>query len=145
MLAVALLGGCPQAETLQPVTPTLLEEEAPPALRILRAEYEAVLKGGLQPVMRWVLTLPAYDAAERFLGYRVVRILRDELKDGPIQEGDILVRVNGASIETPGHVEAVWRELWSRKSLSLSLLRDGRPVELVIPIVESSEPVPDAE
>jgi len=101
----------------------------------MRADYEAVIKDGLQPIMRWYLTMPAYDAAEKFLGFHVVRILRDDLKDGPVKVGDVLRRINGRPIETPGQVETVWRELWSLKTLDLSLIREGRSMDLTIPIV----------
>ncbi|MFH1532300.1 MAG: hypothetical protein ABIK09_16360 [Pseudomonadota bacterium] len=136
---LALWPGCSQPESRVAVTPVLVEE-GPRELRILRADYEAVIKEGLQPIMRWYLTMPAYDAVETFLGFRIVRILRDDMKDGPVKVGDVLRRINGQPIETPGQVEAVWRELWSRKILTLSLIREGRPMDLTIPIV-----TPDAD
>jgi type II secretory pathway component PulC len=121
------------------VAPTLVED-GPKEIRILRADYEQVIKEGLQPIMRWYLTMPAYDASEKFLGFRIVRILKTELKDGPVKVGDVLRRINGRPIETPGQVEAVWRELWSRKTLTLTMIREDRPLDLTIPIVS-----PDAE
>ena len=121
--------------------PTLVEQ-GPKELRILRADYEAIIKDGLQPVMRWYLTMPAYDAREQFLGFRIVRVLWDDLKDGPVKVGDILRRINGLPIETPGQVEVVWRELWARKTLTLSLIRDNRPLDFTIPIVTPDEAAP---
>jgi len=115
-------------------------EEGPRELRILRADYETVIKAGLQPAMRWYLTMPAYDAKEQFLGFSIVRILKESFKDGPLKPGDILRRVNGRPIETPGQVEIVWRELWPRKTLTLSLIREKQPLDLTIPIVS-----PDAD
>ena len=134
LLLVAACPGCSHHEIRKPVTPTLIED-GPKELRILRADYEAVIKAGIQPVMRWYLTMPAYDAAENFLGFRIVRILKDELKDGPLKLGDVLRRVNGRAIETPGQVEIVWRELWSRKTLTLSMIRGVHPMDITIPIV----------
>ena len=142
LVALALLAlwpGCSQPDKRVAVTPTLVEE-GPRELRILRADYEAVIKGGLQPIMRWYLTMPAYDAAERFLGFRIVRVLKEDLRDGPVRVGDVLRRINGQPIETPGEVETVWRGLWSLKTLTLSLVREGRPMDLTIPIV-----TPDAD
>lgn len=138
LLLFAAYPGCSHPEIRTPVTPTLIEE-GPKELRILRADYEAVIKAGIQPVMRWYLTMPAYDAAENFLGFRIVRILKDELKDGPLKPGDILRRVNGRAIETPGQVEIVWRELWSRKILTLSMIRESRPMNITIPVVEGGD------
>ena len=135
LLLLAAYPGCSHPEIRTPVTPVLVEE-GPKELRILRADYEAVIKAGIQPVMRWYLTMPAYDAAEKFLGFRIVRILKNELKDGPLKLGDILRRVNGRVIETPGQVEIIWRELWSRKTLTLSMIRESRPMNITIPIVE---------
>ena len=116
------------------MTPTLVKE-GPQELRILRADYEAVIKDGLQPIMRWYLTMPAYDAGEKFLGFRIVRILKTNLQDGPIKVGDVLRGVNGLPIETPGQVETVWRGLWPRKTLTISMIREKRPLDLTIPIV----------
>ncbi len=141
LFAVLALGaGCsaPDEERVA-VTPTLVEE-GPRELRILRADYERVITEGLQPVMRWYLTMPAYDASEKFMGFRIVRILKPELEDGPVKVGDVLRRINGRSIETPGDAETVWRELWPRKTLTLSMIREDRPMDLTIPIVS-----PDGE
>jgi len=70
----------------------------------------------------------------------LVRILKTELKDGPVKVGDVLRGINGRPIETPGQVETIWRELWSRKTLTLTMIREDRPLDLTIPIVN-----PDAE
>ncbi len=141
LACLALWGvGCSApVEDRQAVAPTLVED-GPKELRILRADYEQVIKAGLQPVMRWYLTMPAYDATEKFLGFRIVRILKTELKDGPVKVGDVLRGINGRPIETPGQVETIWRELWSRKTLTLTMIREDRPLDLTIPIVS-----PDAE
>ena len=143
LACLALWSGCSSApEPRIPVAPVLVEE-GPKELRILRADYEAVIKAGLQPVMRWYLTLPAYDAKEQFFGFRIVRVLKEDLKDGPLAPGDILRRINGHPIETPGQVEIIWREAWKRKILTLSLIRGERPLDLTIPIVSpGADPAP---
>ena len=147
LLAIACLAlwpvGCSQSVTRTAVAPVLVEE-GPRELRILRSSYEEVIKAGIQPVMRWYLTMPAYDAGEKFLGFRIVRILREDLQDGPIQVGDVLRGINGRAIETPGQVEIVWRELWSRKTLTLSMIREDRPLDLTIPIVTPDEGASEA-
>lgn len=132
---VLLLGACSAPEERRPVAPIIIDEEEAPVFSIDRADYEETIKSGLQPVMRWYIFTPAYDARSRFLGFRVARILNERLQQGPLEVGDVLLRINGMPIEKPGQVEAVWRGLWSRRDLTLDFLRQGAPVSLKIPVV----------
>lgn len=140
LVALVVGAGCSAPDEARVAVAPTLVEDGPRELRILRADYERVIKEGLQPVMRWYLTMPAYDASEKFLGFRIVRILKTEFKDGPVKVGDVLRRINGRPIETPGDAETIWRELWARKTLTLSMIREDRPMDLTIPIVS-----PDAD
>ncbi len=136
VLAALLLLSCSSARVREPVAPTLVEgeEDKEPQWRIPRADFEQVLKDGLQPVMRWYFLAPAYNG-ESFVGYEVVEVLKPELEAGPLRAGDVLLAVNDLPIERPDHALAIWRQLWGRKTISLDLLRDGKPRRYVVPIV----------
>jgi len=133
-----VLAGCSAAETREPIAPVIVEDEPDQerTYEISRREYEEVLKQGLQKVMRWYFVKPHY-VKSAFVGFGVQEVVKEELKKGPLRPGDIILTVNDLPIERPEHAMAVWRGLWSRKRLKLSLLRKGRKVVLEIPIVES--------
>ncbi|MBM4352423.1 MAG: hypothetical protein FJ109_01285 [Deltaproteobacteria bacterium] len=139
LLSILLLAACSPARVREPVAPILVEgeEEKEPDWRIARADFEQVLKAGLQPVMRWYFVVPSYDG-DAFVGYEVAEIIKPELEAGPLRVGDVLVAINDMPIERPDHVLAVWRQLWSRKTISLDLLRGGKSRRYVIPILSDS-------
>lgn len=136
VLGTMLLVACSPARVREPVAPILVEgeEEKEPDWRIARADFEEVLKAGLQPVMRWYFFVPSYDK-DAFVGYEVAGIIKPRLEAGPLRVGDVLLAVNDMPIERPEHALAVWRQLWGRKTISLDLLRDGIKRRYVIPII----------
>ena len=105
---------------------------------ISRATYEEVLKAGMQHVMRWYFVEPHYRG-ELFIGYAVKQVLKEELQEGPLRVGDVILTINGGAVERPEQAMAVWRGLWPRKTLELKLLRKGQPTNYVIPITSTSE------
>lgn len=140
LLAVALTG-CTGSDRREPVTPIIVPDDPEPdkqSWEIDRESYEVVLKEGLQHVMRWYFVKPAYRGS-KFIGYEIADILKEELQPGPLRIGDVLLAVNGSSIERPEHAMAVWRALWQRKTLELKLLRKGKPMAYVIPIVAARD------
>ncbi len=141
LLLLFILAACSGEDRREPVTPIIVADEPEPDDKdytISRATYEEVLKEGMQHVMRWYFVEPHYSG-ERFVGFAVKQVLKEELQHGPLRIGDVLLTINGGSIERPEHAMAVWRGLWPRKSLELKLLRKGQPTSYVIPIVSPSE------
>jgi len=136
-LSALLLVSCSQPEVREAVPPTLVEEDPPEMreYRILRADYEQVVKDGLQNVMRWYFLQPHY-AGEKFVGYKVEMVVKPEFENGPLFKGDVLLSVNDMPIERPEHAMAVWRSLWERKTLKLKLLRGDKETAYEIPIVD---------
>jgi type II secretory pathway component PulC len=139
LLATALpvLAACSAADGPTPVTPTIVEDDGDDeeTYRIARADYEAVVKEGLQNVMRWYLLWPSYDQ-DRFVGYEVREIYKLELKDGPLRVGDVILSINDQPIERPEQTVAIWRGLWGQKSLKITIRRNGRTRVFDIPIVQ---------
>jgi type II secretory pathway component PulC len=137
----SLLAACSGTDRREPIAPTIVADE--PKVddndyTISRAAYELVLKDGMQHVMRWYFVEPHYHK-DQFVGFAVKQVLKEELQDGPLRIGDVLLTINGGAIERPEHAMAVWRGLWPRKTLELKLLRKGKPTSYVIPIVTESE------
>lgn len=134
-LLLALSTACSSAQRREPIVPTIVEDE--PQVEgdysIDREEYEQVLKGGLQKVMRWYYVKPAYKGSA-FVGFQVEEVLKEELKRGPLKPGDVIVSINDLPVERPEHAMAVWRGLWNKKSLELVLIRKGKKLVYEIPI-----------
>lgn len=138
LLALATLR-CSHEPQREPVAPTLVDEddEAPEkASFILRSNYEAVVSGSMQTVIAWFFLRPHYQQG-RFVGYEVAEIYNQELTQGPLRVGDVILEVNDSSVEKPEQAMAVWRGLWGRKDLRLKLLRKGKVVQYQIPIVDA--------
>jgi type II secretory pathway component PulC len=139
-LAVGLLvlAGCsPRPERREPVAPTLVtddDEEAAAAAVIHRDRYEEVCREGLQKVMAWFFLKPHYSNG-KFLGYELADIYNEELQDGLLKRGDVILSVNDRSVERPEQAMTVWRELWGRNSLKIKLMRQGKVKVFDIPIV----------
>ncbi len=77
--------------------------------------------------------------SDKFVGFKVKQILKEEFQEGPLRIGDVILTINGGAIERPEQAMAVWRGLWPRKTLELKLLRKGKPTNYVIPIVTEAE------
>jgi type II secretory pathway component PulC len=140
LVAIATVN-CAGSDRREPVTPTIVPDDPLPDhgdYTIDRARYETVLKEGLQHVMRWYFVKPSYRG-EQFIGYQIAEILNPDLASGPLRVGDILLAVNGDTVERPEHAMAVWRGLWARKTLDLKILRKGQPMHYSIPIVSQDK------
>ena len=127
---------CSAPEKREPVTPVIVDDE--PSARsysIQRSDYEDVIKKGMAPVMQWYFVKPYYEGST-FVGFQIVEIFRETLKDGPLKVGDVLVSVNDMPIERPEHALAAWRKLWAKKKLKLIFYREGKKRVLEIPIVK---------
>jgi len=137
LLSCLLSTACSPAERREPVTPIIIEDEPEEErdYRILRSEYENVVKDKLQKVMRWYYVKPHYKGESTFVGFRVEEVYREELLKGPLKVGDIIVTINDLPVERPEHAMAIWRGLWNKRKLTLNLIRKGKKKVYVIPIV----------
>lgn len=114
-------GGAPAAE----------KPRSPPG-RFARAEVDEVLLQG--PV--WILRRVVPEEVVRdgaFVGWRLAAI-PEEWRHLAIKPGDVVTRVNGASIERPNDLWAAWVGLASAKELRVAYEREEAARELVMPI-----------
>lgn len=103
---------------------------APPGT-IRRADLERVLDRGAQAYVAGLRVRPAFRNG-RFRGWRVVSYAHGDA----LRKGDVVLRVNGRSVEKPDQAMAVWNELRMATELEVTLLRGGKPKVLRYDIVE---------
>lgn len=104
---------------------------------IPRPALFAVLQEGVGHFLRRVEVEP-HLAGGRFVGWRVMRIFeRDsELRSNVIKAGDVILRINGQSIERPEQFKNVWDSLSTSGELVLLVRRGGKDSTVRYRIVE---------
>ena len=149
MLAVSLaltaaLGGCsegPTAATAAPAkSPTAglaaqakAAPQAPPG-HVLRPDVDRVLvQQGPPWILRRVMREETFGKDGRFAGWRITG-LPEEWRAIDLRPGDVVARVNGKTLETPEEACDAWKSVAGATAIKLSLVRDGAPRDLVIPI-----------
>jgi hypothetical protein len=146
VFVISLLSGCagstrgaatPPAAAPVAVSEPQPELAAPPVSRgtLERAMLLPVLDDGLGRFLQSVETEPAL-ADGRFVGFRVT-VLRGALAEGiDLTAGDVVVRVNGQSIERPEHALVVWNGLRVASELWVEYVRGAERRELRFAIVD---------
>lgn len=113
------------------------EPEARPVESLERAEVLAAVDAGLGYFLQRVDVEPELHDG-RFKGFRIVGLYPQGYWAGvDLAPGDVVTQVNGMPIERETQAYAAFESLRSAKELRVSLIRRGRPYELVLPIVES--------
>jgi type II secretory pathway component PulC len=94
---------------------------------LLRAELDRGVGRFLQHVR-----VQAAVSRGHFVGWKLVSLFakRPDVHVQVLQAGDILLRVNGASLERPEDFKAVWDSLAEAKEIVLDIERDGQPSSL---------------
>ena len=104
---------------------------------IPRALLRAELTRGIGRFLQNVKT-EAVLSHGHFVGWRLLALFpkRPDVHVQGIQTGDVLVRVNGVSIERPEDFKSVWDTLETAKELVLEIEREGQPSALHYTIVD---------
>lgn len=105
--------------------------------RIERAALLPVLDAGLGRFLQGVQTEPVLEDGH-FVGFRLLSLWPDDPRfaHAGLAKGDVIVRVNGQSIEHPDDAQQVWGGLRVASELYIEYLRDGEPRELRFAIVD---------
>jgi S1-C subfamily serine protease len=146
LLAPALafaLAACSSGEAPPPRAPAppaasaAAAAPAPPAAppgHLLRAEVDRVLTTQGPPwVLRRILSEEVMKSDGKFAGWRMVG-LPEEWRGIDLRPGDVVTRVNGLPLETPDQAWEAWKSVAKATEIRISLVRDGGPRELTIPI-----------
>lgn len=107
------------------------------AANLERRRLQPWLRRGLGAFLQTVQVDPQL-AAGRFVGFRIVAV------DAPsepalgryLQRGDVVLRVNGMSIEQPDDAVRVWSSLTVASSLVVDIHRGGEAMQLRFAIVD---------
>jgi len=162
-LGLGLLAGCALHPELRPDEP-LIEQPppapavapapsvAPPAMmvtatlppgEIARSDYERVLQEPPGAFLARISVEPTFrlraagetQAPPQFLGWTVRRL---DPRFGPsaLRRGDVIVKVDGRSVERPEQFAEAWRAARGQSQLTIDVVRDGKPQQLVWRIVD---------
>jgi len=101
--------------------------------KVKRSEIEAQLKD-INSLIRTVFISPYYNKGD-FVGYRISRMVRDSiLRKIGINTGDVIVRINGDSVESPQNVIELLGKISDVTAVSIDILRRGQKKTLFIEI-----------
>ena len=107
--------------------------EAPDG-KLRRAEVDQVLlQQGPAWVLRRVISEEVMGRDGKFTGWRMVG-LPEEWRGIDLKPGDVVMRVNGMPIERPEQAFEAWKSVARLPAIKLTMLRDGAPREVTIPI-----------
>jgi S1-C subfamily serine protease len=122
----------PVAAAVAPAPPAAPPPSAPS--RLARADVDRVLTTQGPPwVLRRIVSEEVMKSDGKFAGWRLVG-LPDEWRGIDLRPGDVVTRVNGLPLETPDQAWDAWKSVAKAPELKISLVRDGAPRELTLPI-----------
>jgi type II secretory pathway component PulC len=155
--AAVVIGGCgsaPAARTQAPEPAQRVAAEAPPAPAASAAgsvpgseadvhtlKRSAVREAVSQGLGAFLQHLELYGQPVRvdgkFHGFRIAALHDAKFWSGiDLKPGDVVTAVNGLPIERPGQAQNAFDSLEAARELRVSYERDGKPRELVYPIVD---------
>lgn len=97
--------------------------------QLSKQTVEQVLDAGPQKLIAG-LRVEGHRALGKFVGFRIVKVL----PDGPLSDmealkvGDIIITVNGQSVERPDHFMKIWEGVRKRDTLEVRILRGVQPL-----------------
>lgn len=139
LIAVTLTAACGSPSPAPPSSAPPAQTAAAPSkareLVVTRASVRETVQGGLGAFLAGVRLEdePVYRDG-RFHGFRLVSLAEPLTRSG-LTKGDVIVRVNGRSIERPEQALAVFREAAGEPAIVVDFERDGAAAQLRIPIV----------
>lgn len=102
-----------------------------------RSLVSRTVDGGLGRWLGGVEVEPSMQRG-RFRGWLVRRLYPEDVcyREVDVRPGDVVVKVNGKSVERPEVANEVFLSLRTARALVIDLLRDGKPTTLTFPIAE---------
>lgn len=150
-LTLAMVGGQLSCANPSPAPPDVPELSASsrtvtrvPVGSVERKEVDQTVEAGLGAFLQRLSVEPVMEG-EKFVGFRLVEIDPGMLRQGiDIQVGDVFTRANGHTLEAETEAFEAFESLRTAPEIRLTVLRNGSPREVVIPIVgePTSTPTP---
>jgi type II secretory pathway component PulC len=128
----------PSAQPATPAAAAAAPVEPQPKDGIARSVVDRALKAGLGRFLGYVEIEPALDEKHKFVGWRVVA-LHGPWDGVDLKIGDVVVRVNGFPIERDDQANKAFQSLSVASEIRVALIRDGKPGELRLAIIEDAE------
>ncbi|MBZ4671825.1 MAG: ral secretion pathway protein [Deferribacteraceae bacterium] len=101
--------------------------------KVKRSDVEAQLKD-INSLIRTVFISPYYNKNE-FIGYRISRMASDSiLRKIGINPGDVIVRINGDSVENPQKMMELLGKISDVTAVSIDILRRGQKKSVFVEI-----------
>jgi hypothetical protein len=107
------------------------KRDVPPG-QLAREDVESVLLRGPAWLLRRV-PMEEVIRAGAFIGWKILA-LPESWTHVELKPGDVVTKVNGATLERPDDFFAAWRNLVSASELRVAYEREGAARELVMPI-----------
>ena len=104
---------------------------------IPRATFDTWLARGPQYLLSQVVPI-AVTRDRTFLGFRLSTWFpgHPDVAQGAVRQGDVVVRVNGRSVERPDQFLVVWKQLQGVSSVVIEGARHGAPLKATLVIVD---------
>lgn len=100
-----------------------------------RKEVDRTVDAGLGTFLQRVSVEPVVES-DKFVGFRLTQLQPGVVRKGvDVQVGDVVTHANGRSLEVETNAFEVFQGLKTAREIRLSVLRNGQPRELVIPII----------
>ena len=117
----------------------------PPPGAVWRHDVRAIVEAGLGRFLQRVDVEPSL-AGNSFVGFRIVALRPAQWWQGvDLKPGDVVVAVNGMSIERDIEAYEAFKSLVSAEAIRVSYLREGQRRELVYRIVDKEGTAPPAK
>lgn len=129
----------PELRLNQRTLATLEAEPASPKIDagvIPRVALQVEVQRGIGAFLKHVRTKPAIQRG-RFVGWRVIELFkkRPEIRVLNLRPGDLVLKVNGRSLERPEQFKLIWDGLLEASELIVEIERAGRRYQLRYVIV----------
>lgn len=134
-LAVGCGGQQAPAPQAAPATPAPRAAPAKPVVppgHLAREDVERVLLQGPPWILRRV-PVEEVIRAGAFIGWKILALPPD-WNDIELKPGDVVMQVNGATLERPEDLFAAYRNVASASEIKIAYEREGTARELVLPI-----------
>jgi hypothetical protein len=142
-LVAASVWACSGSAVAPPpkAAPVAAPVEQGPKAGVARGDVDRTLKAGLGHFLAYVDIEAALDAKKKFIGWRVLELRGPKgTWDGvDLHVGDVVTLVNGFPIERDDQAMAAFRSLEVASEIRVSILRDGKPTELRLAILEGDD------